>query len=142
MTAQKSLVTSARASNPRAKQLFPLNRILMRLSRRCDFVRLRDWMRSFQILGSVGSGKTSGVFVMLMRAAWVWWANHCGLFLCAKPDAADMAVKLLKELGKEYVIIRPGSGHRLNLITYAMENAGVAIPMDNAFTNCGRCWTF
>jgi hypothetical protein len=132
-----SLVSVRGDSNPRAnKKLYRLNKKILRLSRRGDWIRMRDLLRNIAISGSIGSGKTSGPMETFQRACWA--DGHCGLVLCAKPDTAQKAIQLARAFGANYVHIHPESGHHFDPVNFALENSGGKIGTEEALDDL---WT-
>ena len=116
----------------RAKRLHNLDDIYLRLSRGPDYVRLREIVTNVGIDGSPSSGKTSGPFETLQRAA--WRHGDAGLVLCAKPDSAERATKIIKAAGEEdrLIVVSPDSGHVFNPVDYALQHAKGEAMIDEA----------
>jgi hypothetical protein len=90
-----------------------LDQVLFWLSKLDPFT-YRDLVRSILIMGSPGSGKTSSVGKILLRAV----IRHAGVLLIAsKPEDREMVEGLCREAGKELFVVEPG-GLSFNLFKY------------------------
>ena len=106
-----------------ARQHWPLDRKLCALSPH-DFWHLSDAVTGTLILGSTGSGKSSGAFRHLLLA--MLRANLGGLFLCVKPtDRADLE-RYARLCGRQQDLVIFGSDqpHRFNLLDFELHHGG------------------
>lgn len=100
-----------------------LDTTLIRFGRQDRFT-IRNACESVQILGGVGSGKTSGSGRALALA--YLRAGMGGMVCCAKPGEADLWRSLAKECGRERdLLFFDASGtHRFNFLDYAQATIG------------------
>lgn len=83
-----------------------------------------DAVEGTLILGSTGSGKTSGpgkrAALAMLKAGW----GFC--ILCVKTDEKDRWVKYAEEIGREkdIVVLNKESGLKFNFLTYEMRRKG------------------
>jgi hypothetical protein len=126
-----------RASNPRTK--YPLDKKLIRISRKADYLRVRDFVRNIALVASSGSGKTT-ILDLLESSCWVPNAGHGALVHCPKEDSAERAYQIACMAGRRYdtKIVSPTSGHSFEPISYALKNAGAMASIDEAFD---ELWT-
>jgi hypothetical protein len=77
-----------------------------------------------QILGDMGSGKTSGSGKALAKA--MLKAGFGGLVLCKKTDECASWVRYARETGREdqLLIVHPGQEWRFNFLEYSFTRAG------------------
>jgi hypothetical protein len=90
-----------------------------------EFFRARDACESVSILGSPGSGKTTGSFSSILRAYLA--AGFAGVYCVAKIDAADEIRNAARATGRLQDIIEINVGEdsaRLNLFDYVSRNLG------------------
>lgn len=95
---------------------------LLRLSAGDQFT-LRDACQGVSILGSIGSGKTSGSGKALSGA--LLRAGMGGLVLCAKPDEPELWYQLLRAHGRTNSLVEfsPRS-HQFNFLAYELARQG------------------
>ncbi len=110
---------------------------IIRLSKRGDFLRRRDFVTNIATRGSIGSGKTT-LLEVIQRAAWE--AGDFGIILCAKPDSAERAIQTIRASGRNDSLlhITPESGYCFNPVDFAMKQGGALLPMDEALD---ELWT-
>lgn len=96
---------------------------LLRFGKRDRFT-IRNAVEGVQILGGVGSGKTSGSGNTLLRAYLT--AGMGGLVCCAKPDEAERirAVARMCGRGQDVVMFDAAGTHRFNFMDYARATIG------------------
>lgn len=89
-----------------------------------DAFRLSDAVQGCLVLGSTGSGKSSGAAQCLIQ--WLLAAGFGALVLCVKPsDRTDME-RYAKECGREddLVIFGPDSPHQFSLLDSELSQGG------------------
>lgn len=89
-----------------------------------DVFRLSDAVQGILVLGSTGSGKSSGAAKCLIQ--WLLAAGCGGIALCVKTsDRIDME-RYAKECGREddLVIFGPDSPHQFNLLNFELSHGG------------------
>ena len=101
-----------------------LNEPMVRLSPAGDMWRIEDATAGVSILGSNGSGKTTGSGQTLAKA--YLRAGWGGLVLCAKADEADLWERYAHETGRSKDVIRVGREHlwRFNFLYYELNRPG------------------
>ena len=89
-----------------------------------DIWTLRDAVRGVQIIGGIGSGKTSGSGRMIANV--FLEKGFGGLVLCAKPEERKNWEKLAKEAGrlKDLIIIGEGREFYFNALNYEASRHG------------------
>lgn len=104
-----------------------------------DPVRIRDLARHVLVLGSTGSGKTSGSGRWLGRAI-VNCRQTCGLILCAKPEDKAMWQKIFAEAGREcdLLVFEPGGPLRFNFLDYVQKSGGDTRQITQCITSIGQ----
>lgn len=99
-----------------------LDAALLRLSRH-DCFTLRDACQGVNILGSIGSGKTSGSGHAL--AGSYLRAGMGGLVLCAKPEEAELWRRYVGQHGREASLIEFSErAHGFNFLSYELARQG------------------
>jgi uncharacterized membrane protein YgcG len=99
-----------------------LDERLLRLSAR-DYFSLRDACQGVSILGSIGSGKTSGSGQALAGA--YLRAGMGGLILCAKPEEAELWRTYVKAHGRgESLVEFTSRSHGFNFLAYELARQG------------------
>ena len=85
---------------------------------------IRDACEGTQILGDVGSGKTSGSGKTIARS--MLSAGFGGLVLCKKIDEAQTWIQYARETGRseQLLIINPRQRWRFNFLQYTFERSG------------------
>ena len=85
--------------------------------------RVRDLLRSVGIFGQTGSGKSSGSGKLFARSI-IRYRNSGGLWLAAKPEDREDAVRLFREAGRsqDLIIMEPGGEQRCNALEYERKH--------------------
>lgn len=102
---------------------FHLDRPLLYFSP-ADGWTIRDACEGAAIMGSIGSGKTSGSGAAILKA--FMRAGFGGLVMCAKPEERLLIERYAKETGREssLVIFSPDHPHRFNFLDYELVREG------------------
>src|SRR4051812_10088836 len=78
-------------------------------------------------MGGIGAGKTSGPMDNFLLPA---LRAGCGaVWLCAKPDEPERAVRLSRQAGREadLILFKPGSGHCLDPLHAELTAVGGSV---------------
>lgn len=101
-----------------------LDQVLYKIPGTGVAITWRDSIEGSIVLGSTGSGKSSGpgryAALAMLRAGWG------GCILCSKPDEATRWIRLANETGrqKELVVFNKGSNFEFNFLQYELERDG------------------
>jgi hypothetical protein len=89
-----------------------------------DVWTIRDASEGVLIMGSIGSGKTSGSGSAI--ATTLLQSGYGGLVLTAKTDEAKRWLRLCERSGRsaDCIHVTPASGHKLNVLQYEVQRPG------------------
>lgn len=97
-----------------------------------DVWRLRKAFEGVVILGSTGSGKTSGPFQYIIRS--LLRSGAGGLFLCVKSDAAQQYRRWIEQEGRKADLVRftASGNYSFNFLDYILNQESEVPPIDEA----------
>jgi hypothetical protein len=120
----------------RRKLSDPLDYVLFTFPDGTPFTR-RDVLRSVEILGITGSGKSSGSLAFLIR---MLLADPCAtmLLICQKPEERPLYEAAFARAGKELIVVDPSGKARCNFLETEIAAGADDRALTDFFVNQGE----
>jgi hypothetical protein len=102
-----------------------------------DAFRVRDMLRSIEVKGITGSGKSSGSGATILDEV-LKHPRSTVMIIAQKPEERDIAVEMCRRRKKKLVVIEEGGQHRCNFFDDELKAGADALGMTEFITTLGE----